>query len=280
MVDIILSPVQMTSLEISELVESRHDTTKDSIKRLINRGVINSPVMTDIPYVDESGRKRTTSAYVFSGEKGKRDSIVVVAQLSPEFTARLVDRWQALETGEATPVYMAEAANSKREHVKSQLAAKMVIARAAKSMLRMSETSTIRMLAKIAESEGLPTDFLPAYVNETLTKAMTQMLKDLNHPLASKVRSVVHPALEAMGILEHLSRPSSSKPNETRQFWSLTEEGQKYGRNETSPNNPRETQPLYFVDRFGELLERIEAYVDAHPKGKSNGAGDQAGMLQ
>ncbi|HHE3016903.1 TPA: phage antirepressor KilAC domain-containing protein, partial [Escherichia coli] len=30
-------------------------------------------------------------------EQGKRDSIVVVAQLSPEFTARLVDRWRELE---------------------------------------------------------------------------------------------------------------------------------------------------------------------------------------
>ncbi|MBJ8388634.1 phage antirepressor KilAC domain-containing protein, partial [Citrobacter cronae] len=28
---------------------------------------------------------------------GKRDSYIVVAQLSPEFTARLVDRWQELE---------------------------------------------------------------------------------------------------------------------------------------------------------------------------------------
>ena len=27
---------------------------------------------------------------------GKRDSYIVVAQLSPEFTARLVDRWQEL----------------------------------------------------------------------------------------------------------------------------------------------------------------------------------------
>ncbi|WP_320153006.1 hypothetical protein [uncultured Tolumonas sp.] len=33
----------------------------------------------------------------FSGEQGKRDSIIVVAQLCPEVTARLVDRWQELE---------------------------------------------------------------------------------------------------------------------------------------------------------------------------------------
>jgi prophage antirepressor-like protein len=158
-----------------------------------------------------------------------------------------------------------EAPNAKPKRASSQLAAKMAIARAAKSMLRMSETSTIRMLADIAKSEGIEPTFLPAYVNESLTKALTNMLKDLDHPLATKVRSIVHPAFEAMGILEHASRPSGSKPGEVRRFWSLTDEGLKYGRNETSPNNPRETIPLYFVDKFGELLERLESFLSEHP---------------
>lgn len=170
---------------------------------------------------------------------------------------------EILPTIRKTGQYESPVAKGKR--APSQLAAKMAIARAAKSMLRMSETSTIRMLAKIAESEGLPTDFLPAYVNESLTRALTNMLKDLDHPLASKVRSIVHPAFEAMGILEHASRPSGSKPGEVRRFWSLTDEGLKYGRNETSPSNPRETIPLYFVDKFGELLERLEAFLSEHP---------------
>ncbi|TWQ01427.1 DNA-binding protein, partial [Escherichia coli] len=43
------------------------------------------------------GPRRFSSAYVFEGERGKRDSIIVVAQLCPEFTARLVDRWRELE---------------------------------------------------------------------------------------------------------------------------------------------------------------------------------------
>ena len=34
---------------------------------------------------------------MFSGEKGKRDSLIVVAQLSPEFTGAIVDRWIELE---------------------------------------------------------------------------------------------------------------------------------------------------------------------------------------
>jgi hypothetical protein len=94
----ITSPAaSMTSKEIADMVGSRHDKTKQSIERLANQGVIVLPPMGDVPFVDESGRNRTTSAYIFSGEQGKRDSIVVVAQLSPQFTAALVDRWQELE---------------------------------------------------------------------------------------------------------------------------------------------------------------------------------------
>jgi len=91
------STLTMTSREIADLVGSRHDDTKRSIERLANQGVIVQPPVADEPGQDALGRPRTTQVYVFSGEKGKRDSIVVVAQLSPEFTARLVDRWQELE---------------------------------------------------------------------------------------------------------------------------------------------------------------------------------------
>ena len=94
--------VRMTSREIAELLESRHDSVKRTIERLAESGVISQP-----PLVDgiKSANGVVEKIYVFTGEQGKRDSIVVVAQLSPEFTARLVDRWQALEAQlAATPV--------------------------------------------------------------------------------------------------------------------------------------------------------------------------------
>lgn len=95
----------MTSLEIAELVESRHDDVKRSIDRLVQKGVIIQPPMADEQTPDALGRVRSTQVYIFSGEKGRRDSIVVVAQLCPEFTARLVDRWQELEAKELQPVF-------------------------------------------------------------------------------------------------------------------------------------------------------------------------------
>ena len=82
----------MSSREIAELVEKRHDNVKRTIETLVARGVIASPQSEEKP---TDGRPVTE--YVFAGDQGKRDSIIVVAQLCPEFTARLVDRWQQLE---------------------------------------------------------------------------------------------------------------------------------------------------------------------------------------
>lgn len=81
----------MSSSEIAELVDSRHDKVKQSIERLAARGVIQLPPMGEV----KNHLGQTVQVY----QIGKRDSYVIVAQLSPEFTARLVDRWQELERG-------------------------------------------------------------------------------------------------------------------------------------------------------------------------------------
>lgn len=96
-------PVTMSSREIAELVGSRHDDVKRSIDRLVERGTIVQPPLADEPGIDAMGRSRPTQVYRI----GKRDSYVIVAQLSPEFTARLVDRWQELEAGAANAANMA-----------------------------------------------------------------------------------------------------------------------------------------------------------------------------
>ncbi|MCF5170718.1 phage antirepressor protein [Pseudomonas canadensis] len=81
----------MSSQEIADLVGSRHDKVKQSIERLAERGTIQLPPMGVVR--NHLGQ----SVSVF--QVGKRDSFIVVAQLSPEFTAALVDRWQELEAG-------------------------------------------------------------------------------------------------------------------------------------------------------------------------------------
>lgn len=101
--------VTMTSREIAELVGKRHDNVKRTIEALAESGVIESPQIEEIPTAT-----KPVAVYVFTGEKGKRDSIVVVAQLSPEFTAALVDRWQELEGRKPQPVALPSYAEALR----------------------------------------------------------------------------------------------------------------------------------------------------------------------
>ena len=83
------SVLTMSSREIADLVESRHDSVKRTIERLQDKGLIQLPPMVEV--------KNHLGQVVTEYQLIKRDSYVVVAQLSPEFTARLVDRWQELE---------------------------------------------------------------------------------------------------------------------------------------------------------------------------------------
>lgn len=99
--ELMTNKMTMSSLEISELLEVRHDSVKRAIERLAGKGSISQPPMVD-------GAKKANGIiekeFLFSGEKGKRDTYVLVAQLSPEFTALIVDRWQELEKQGSTPL--------------------------------------------------------------------------------------------------------------------------------------------------------------------------------
>lgn len=79
----------MSSLEMAELVEKRHDNVKRTIESLSMKGIV---AFTQTEEPTPGGGKQRTLYHV-----NKRNSYIVVAQLSPEFTARLVDRWQELE---------------------------------------------------------------------------------------------------------------------------------------------------------------------------------------
>ena len=81
----------MSSREIASLLESRHRDVCISITRLMESGAIAGYAAT--PYTHEQNQQTYFEYFV-----SKRDSYVIVAQMSPAFTAALVDRWQELES--------------------------------------------------------------------------------------------------------------------------------------------------------------------------------------
>lgn len=87
----------MTTREIAVLLEKQHSHIKISAERLAEKGVI---ALRETPYTDPQN-KQTYTEYLLN----KRDSLILVAQNCPEFTARIVDRWQELEEKQAKPAF-------------------------------------------------------------------------------------------------------------------------------------------------------------------------------
>lgn len=161
--------LSMTHKEIADLVGSRPDNVKVSIERLAEKGVIRLPALQEIEEINNLGLTVLRERYVFKGEEGKRDSIVVVAQLSPEFTAQLVDHWQELEKEVSRLRIAAPApqAITASDHILS-VARVVAEATASATMKAVMELSSTQVFAAQALPPASPEQV--AQVSETTTE--------------------------------------------------------------------------------------------------------------
>lgn len=93
----------MSSREIARLVKSKHGDVKRSAARLYADEILSAP-LAHTPYQHEQNGQWYEEFWF-----NKRDSLVLVARLSPEFTAAVVDRWQELEQRNSIPQTLPEA---------------------------------------------------------------------------------------------------------------------------------------------------------------------------
>lgn len=83
----------MSSREMAALCKKRHDNTLLIIRDLENRGLLEN---SRPQYYTHAQNGQQYIEYI----SDKRDSLVIVARLSPEFMAAVIDRWQELERKE------------------------------------------------------------------------------------------------------------------------------------------------------------------------------------
>lgn len=91
-----VSAITMSSREIAELVEARHNDVVATIERLFAKDLLRSSRKTR----RESTGGRPIEVYDLT----ERDTHLVVAGYSDEHRARVIDRWQELESGIGVPV--------------------------------------------------------------------------------------------------------------------------------------------------------------------------------
>ncbi len=116
-----------------------------------------------------------------------------------------------------------------------------------KKLLNLNDTSVLGMLKDIAAPLGLP---LPDYTpSKGVMKSASELLSDRGIKISAQVFN--KKAIEK-GYLCELERNSSN--GHKKKFKSITDKGLQYGENQVNPNNPKSTQPLWYEDKFNELL--------------------------
>ena len=156
------SVLTMSSREIADLVESRHDSVKRTIERLQDKGLIQLTPMVEV--------KNHLGQVVTEYQLIKRDTYVVVAQLSPEFTARLVDRWQELE-------------NKQMPQIPQTLSEALRLA--------ADQAEQIERQNLLIEQQRPKVEFVQRYVEAGTTKSLRETAKILRVPERAMIDCLV-----------------------------------------------------------------------------------------
>lgn len=189
----------ITSREIANLLGRRHDSVKRAIGRLVEAGAIIQPPLVDEHGVDAKGRPRATQVLYFAGEQGKRDSIVAVAQLSPQFTAVLVDRWAELETvlarqrNMSTLPHFADPAAAARAWADEHDAKTIAQARVAELSHRVNRQ------AEVIECQRPAADFVARFVDAAGTRSIREVAKHCG----AKETEFVHWLVDTRVLFRH-----------------------------------------------------------------------------
>ncbi|HAX5055634.1 TPA: KilA-N domain-containing protein [Escherichia coli] len=130
--------------------------------------------------------------------------------------------------------------------------------------LNLSNSSVLGACQKLQEAVGLP-NLAPRYAidapadapdgSSRPTLSLSALLKQYGIRLTA---NQAYHQMVKLGIVEQRERYSRTAINNIKKFWSLTAKGCMFGKNITSPANPRETQPHFFESRFPELLKLLD----------------------
>ena len=139
----------MTSKQIALVVDKRHDNVKRTIESLADQAVIVRPQIEDEQFKDSMGRNRTESVYVIN----ERDSYVVVAQLCPAETAKLVDYWMATkDQAPAIPQTLPEALRLAADLAEQKAVVEQQLAIAAPKAVALDRIADTESLFTIREA--------------------------------------------------------------------------------------------------------------------------------
>ena len=119
--------------------------------------------------------------------------------------------------------------------------------------LNLNDSSKLLIATKIYEDCNIPTAYLPTYTDSRgILKSATELLKENNIPISAIKFNKI---MIDKGYLIEVERTSGKDKSKIKKFKNLAKT--EFGENQISPKNPKETQPMYYTNKFEELLKEL-----------------------
>lgn len=226
----------MSSKEIAELTGKFHSNVIRDIRAMLE-GMGDESDLNHVVAVKDS------RGYTAEILLDRYHTEVLVTGYDVKRRAAVIKRWYELETQQVKPIH-------------DNTAATMALVQCAAALLNASESGKIIMLQKAGKAIGADTSFLPDYVEDSApghvgsmdTAAATALLTEFDTGITARAFNKL---AESHGLIEKRMRNTSRGES---WFWCVTKSANHLGKNITSPQNPRETQPHWYRDMFGETL--------------------------
>ena len=229
---------RITSLEIAEMANKTHYNVLKAIRKMEDSWKKIAGVKFYLGYyLDENGQQRPCFFLT------KRESLYIATKFNDEARAKLVLRWEELEIKHRQQVQA-------EQPQQGFLQDKLTVAEWMMKTLRYSEVAKLQLVSSIVQPYGLP---IPEYVSAPngAKHSATELLK--THGVDVSARKFNELAAAA-GLLEQKERKGTAK---VHKFYSITNKGLPYGENDVNEKNANQTQPHWYDNKFGEVLEII-----------------------
>ncbi|MBB9841073.1 Rha family transcriptional regulator [Escherichia coli] len=239
----------MSSREIAELTGKEHKNVKRDVENMFVE--LNQDALSfERIYTDSMNRKQN---------EYRLDRLHVECLLmgySATLRMKVLKRLRELEARLANPAPVPALTTSAADTINAGVA----LLDGSRKLLHISDSSVLAGLRQLQRAAGLP-DLLPGYTvdappdatggSSEPTASLRQLLTEHGVKLSSQK---AYARLAELGIVEQKTRTSTRGE---KHYWCLTEAGMEYGKNLTSPGNPRQTQPHFYEARFTQLIEKI-----------------------
>ena len=129
----------------------------------------------------------------------------------------------------------------------------MKLLKTSAEILHMNESSVLYISKKIYKDCNIPTTYLPDYTtSKGILKSATELLRKYNIQISTRKFNKI---MIDKGLLREVERKSTKDNTKIKKFKNLI--NTEFGENQVNPNNPKETQPMYYEEKFEELLKEL-----------------------